>query len=259
MLPDLLPADDSGAWNDDNLTNVAEATIAIDAGGAVDSLSVYREGALVGEAGGAVTAKKDLLVRVDTPRFLTQEDEVTITATVHNNTAVAAELSLQVATNPQLTIDSAASAAARIGPRRIRPSDFRLHASGQGLGKITATAMSNVGSDAARTGLPILPRGLRTLVGRSGNVTEEAIEVFDLPDRGRLAVGLPADVAIFDPDTVGCSPLRRVHDFPGGADRLIADAEGMRAVIVNGVVIREDGRDAVDAEGPLPGQLLRSR
>ena len=42
------------------------------------------------------------------------------------------------------------------------------------------------------------------------------------------------------------------------ADRLIADAEGMRAVIVNGQIIREDGRDAVDPEGPLPGQLLRS-
>ena len=89
-------------------------------------------------------------------------------------------------------------------------------------------------------------------------LTSRSAEVFDLPDRGRLEVGLPADVAIFDPATVGCSPLRRVHDFPGGADRLIADAEGMRAVIVNGVVIREDGRDSVDAEGPLPGQLLRS-
>ena len=89
-------------------------------------------------------------------------------------------------------------------------------------------------------------------------LTSRSAEVFDLPDRGRLQVGLPADVAIFDPATVGCSPLRRVYDFPGGADRLIADAEGMRAVIVNGVVIREDGRDSVDAEGPLPGQLLRS-
>ena len=57
---------------------------------------------------------------------------------------------------------------------------------------------------------------------------------------------------------MGCSPLRRVYDLPGGADRLIADAEGMRAVIVNGRIIREDGKDSVDPEGPLPGQLLRS-
>jgi len=58
---------------------------------------------------------------------------------------------------------------------------------------------------------------------------------------------------------VGCSPLRRSYDFPGGADRLVSDAEGMRAVIVNGRILREEGQDRVDPEGPLPGKLLRSR
>jgi len=28
-------------------------------------------------------------------------------------------------------------------------------------------------------------------------------------------------------------------------------------VVVEGTTIREDGRDAVDAEGPLPGRVLR--
>jgi hypothetical protein len=28
-------------------------------------------------------------------------------------------------------------------------------------------------------------------------------------------------------------------------------------VIVNGTVIRQDGRDVVDAAGPLPGRVLR--
>ena len=48
-----------------------------------------------------------------------------------------------------------------------------------------------------------------------------------------------------------------MRDFPAGADRLVSDAHGIRAVVVNGVVIREDGRDAVDPEGPLPGRVLR--
>ena len=89
-------------------------------------------------------------------------------------------------------------------------------------------------------------------------LTSRSAEVFGLTDRGRLAPGLPADVAVFDPDTVGCSPLRRVRDLPAGQDRLIADATGMRAVVVNGVVLRQDGKDAVDPDGPLPGQVLRS-
>jgi N-acyl-D-aspartate/D-glutamate deacylase len=88
-------------------------------------------------------------------------------------------------------------------------------------------------------------------------LTSRPAEVFGIHDRGRLAVGLAGDVTIFDPATVGCSPLRRVHDLPAGADRLIADATGIRAVIVNGVVIREDGQDRVDPAGALPGRVLR--
>jgi N-acyl-D-aspartate/D-glutamate deacylase len=81
--------------------------------------------------------------------------------------------------------------------------------------------------------------------------------VFGIADRGRLAPGLAADVTIFDPATVACAPLRRVRDFPAGAERLVADAVGVRAVVVNGVVVREDGRDTVDGDGPLPGRVLR--
>ncbi len=88
-------------------------------------------------------------------------------------------------------------------------------------------------------------------------LTSRPAELFGLVDRGTLAVGGAADVTVFDPDTVGCSSLRRVRDLPAGADRLVADATGIRAVVVNGVVIREDGRDRVDPEGPLPGHVLR--
>ncbi|HTO07930.1 MAG TPA: amidohydrolase family protein [Myxococcota bacterium] len=95
-----------------------------------------------------------------------------------------------------------------------------------------------------------MEQGVRLLSSRSA-------EVFGITDRGRLAPGLAGDVAVFDPDTVGCSPLRRVYDLPAGQDRLVADAEGMRAVVVNGVLLRENGRDAVDPAGKLPGRVLR--
>jgi hypothetical protein len=62
---------------------------------------------------------------------------------------------------------------------------------------------------------------------------------------------------VFDPGTVGASGLRRVHDLPAGADRLVSDAYGIDAVLVNGVVIRRAGADAVDPRGPLPGRTLR--
>ncbi len=88
-------------------------------------------------------------------------------------------------------------------------------------------------------------------------LTSQTADVFGITDRGRLQRGLAADVTVFDPETVGCSPLRRVYDFPAGADRLVSDATGVRAVVVNGTVIREDGADALDLEGPMPGRVLR--
>ena len=100
-------------------------------------------------------------------------------------------------------------------------------------------------------------RGVLSLEEGVRRLTAQPAEVFGITDRGRLAPGLAADLTVFDPATVGCTPLRRVRDFPAGADRLVSDARGIRAVIVNGVVIREDGCDAVDPAGPLPGRVLR--
>ena len=89
-------------------------------------------------------------------------------------------------------------------------------------------------------------------------LTSEPADLFGLADRGRIAPGQTGDLAIFDPATVRCGELERVHDFPGGADRLIAPAEGMRAVVVAGEVLREEGVDQVDPEGALPGRVVRS-
>jgi len=100
------------------------------------------------------------------------------------------------------------------------------------------------------TGTLSLERAVWMLTGRPA-------EVMGITDRGRLQPGLAADVVVFDPDTVGAGALRRVHDLPAGAARLIADAYGIDAVIVNGTVVRAHGEDRVGANGTLPGRLLR--
>ena len=81
--------------------------------------------------------------------------------------------------------------------------------------------------------------------------------MFGITDRGTLEVGKPADVVVFDADEVGHLGKRRVYDLPGGADRIISDAKGINAVVVNGEVIRQEGKDQVPAGTRLPGKLLR--
>lgn len=82
--------------------------------------------------------------------------------------------------------------------------------------------------------------------------------VFGIADRGLLAVDRPADIVIFDPDTVGASPLQRVTDQPAGAERLISRARGIEAVIVNGTLLRQADEDQIAGNGALPGRLLRN-
>ena len=88
-------------------------------------------------------------------------------------------------------------------------------------------------------------------------LTLRPAEVFGIKDRGLLAQGRPADVVVFDPATVGASPLKRVHDLPAGADRLLSEGVGIDAVVVNGALLRRNGQDQIDPQGPLPGRLLR--
>ena len=89
-------------------------------------------------------------------------------------------------------------------------------------------------------------------------LTSLPADVFGLTGRGRLAVGGPADVVVFDPATVAAGPLRRVTDLPGGAERLVSQSSGIDAVIVNGTVLRDARGDALSPDGDLPGALLRN-
>jgi len=85
-------------------------------------------------------------------------------------------------------------------------------------------------------------------------MTSAPADLFGLRGRGRLRTGAAADLAIFDPVTVGAGPIETVADLPGGASRLVASAIGMRHVLVGGVETVRDGA----ATGALPGRVLRS-
>jgi N-acyl-D-amino-acid deacylase len=98
-------------------------------------------------------------------------------------------------------------------------------------------------------------RSLTTLEAAVARLTSRQADLLGLADRGRLVPGAWADVVVFDPKTVGPGPVRRVNDFPTGAERLTADAPtGVRHVLVNGTPIRVDGVQDLDAR---PGQLAK--
>ncbi|HTZ10161.1 MAG TPA: amidohydrolase family protein [Acidimicrobiales bacterium] len=102
-------------------------------------------------------------------------------------------------------------------------------------------------------------RGVMSLERAVHKLTAEPAGVYGLDDRGSVEIGKAADLCVFDPDTVGPGPLRRVVDFPAEGERLVADAPtGMTHVLVNGVPIRVDGAPDVEGLDARPGAVLRS-
>jgi len=83
-------------------------------------------------------------------------------------------------------------------------------------------------------------------------LTADQADLFGFADRGRIQTGLAADLVLFDPDRIGTTGVRYVRDQPAGGTRLVTDAVGLAASVVNGVVATRDGVPTV----ARPGRFL---
>lgn len=138
----------------------------------------------VGASVGKVLARKDLILRLETPRFLTEGDTATISGIVHNYLPAdkATQISLEV-TGAQL-LDPAEQTVtiARQGEHRL---DWRIAASEMGEVRLLARALTDVESDAVEIPLPVVPVGLKQTRGGTMTLSEESAEK-------RFSLDLPA-------------------------------------------------------------------
>ena len=115
------------------------------------------------------------------------------------------------------------------------------------------TQFSEAGQTSQLLGHWVRERRALSLEAAVRLITSVPAEIFGIPDRGRLAPGLAADLTIFDPDTIACHEEEIVKDMPDGGPRYVARASGIRWSFVNGQPIVRDGRlpeaDAVSGAG----------
>jgi len=101
-------------------------------------------------------------------------------------------------------------------------------------------------------------KGVLTLEDAVRKLTSAQADLFGFDDRGVIREGAFADLVVFDPETVAPGPLRRVRDFPAGAERLTADQPiGMHHLLVNGTPVIVDGQLDADAVAARPGRIVR--
>jgi N-acyl-D-aspartate/D-glutamate deacylase len=85
-------------------------------------------------------------------------------------------------------------------------------------------------------------------------LTHDNASWMGLSDRGRIEVGLRADLNVIDMNALVLRPPHMVHDLPAGGRRLLQDADGYRATLCAGAIVRDAGR-TTDAR---PGRIVRS-
>jgi len=179
---------DTAFWKPDVVTGVdGKATVKFNL---PDNLTTWRATARavsadlrVGSNVVRVLSRKDLILRLETPRFMTEGDTVTVSGIVHNylDSEKVTQIELKVAGANLLDTAQQTVTIAKQGEHRI---DWRISA--QQLGNVTllATAKTNVESDGIELPVPVVPQGLKQTKGSAAAISDEVAEktfTLDLP------------------------------------------------------------------------------
>ena len=152
-----------------------------------DSLTTWRATARgittdtrVGQQVESVVTKKNIIVRLEAPRFFVQRDEVTLSAIVHNYTAQTQQVvvdfnidGLTLLEKPKVTVGVPANGEIRV--------DRRVKVETPGKATIVVSALTKVESDAVKKVFPVLPHGAEKFAYVTGKVAKGDTQVLNLP------------------------------------------------------------------------------
>ncbi len=120
------------------------------------------------------------------------------------------------------------------------------------------TQFSEAGQTSQLLGHWVRERQALSLEAAVRLITSRPAEIFGIPDRGRLAPGLAADIAVFDPRTIACHEEEIVNDMPDGGPRYISRASGIQWSFVNGRPIICDGKLPEPGAVTGAGRVIRA-
>ena len=171
---------DTAFWQPDVITNTdGKAIVKVEL---PDNLTTWRATARavttdthVGSSMGRVVARKDLIMRLETPRFLTEGDTVTLSGIVHNYLNAAKQTQISINVSGVQLLDPATQTVTidRQGQQRI---DWRVTAPATGEVQLLAKALTDTESDAVELKLEIVPRGLKVTKGETATLADDNAE-----------------------------------------------------------------------------------
>jgi uncharacterized protein YfaS (alpha-2-macroglobulin family) len=129
----------------------------------------------VGVAKSKVISRKDVILRLETPRFLTQGDTVTLSGIVHNYLKQPKSTQISISVNGAQLIGPAQQTVTinQQGEHRV---DWQVSAPQTGQITLLAKALTNTESDAVQLTLEVMPRGLHETKSEKWVTTEDTVE-----------------------------------------------------------------------------------
>ena len=129
----------------------------------------------VGSKVSRVLSRKDLILRLETPRFLTEGDTAVVSGIVHNYLNADKDAFVELEVNGAKLLD-AAQQTVRVEKNGEKRIDWRIAASQIGTVSLLATAKTDKESDGIELPLVVQPVGLRQTKGSSAAISEESAE-----------------------------------------------------------------------------------
>src|SRR5207245_2901413 len=125
----------------------------------------------VGSAVQKAIARKDVIMRLEMPRFLTAGDTVTISGVVHNFLKSDKSTKISLDLSGAQLLDSSAETVTipRNGEHRV---DWRVRADQVGQLRLLAKALTDTESDAVEMTMEIVPHGLKRTMGNVTTLTQ---------------------------------------------------------------------------------------
>jgi uncharacterized protein YfaS (alpha-2-macroglobulin family) len=137
----------------------------------------------VGSAVQKTIARKDVIMRLEMPRFLTEGDTVTISGVVHNFLKSDKSTKISLDLHGAQLLDAANSTVTirQNGEQRV---DWRVRADQVGKLTLLAKALTDTESDAVEMSMDIVPHGLKSTLGNTATLTQNDTEqtiALDIP------------------------------------------------------------------------------
>lgn len=127
----------------------------------------------VGQQVNTVITRKDLLVRMETPRFFQQNDEVTISTIVHNYLETDKETKVSLKVENLEVLGNGNEQIITMGKNEEKRIDWRVKVNDpMGFAKLTASALTNEESDAVEVKVPLQPHGLQLASYQSMDIAD---------------------------------------------------------------------------------------